>query len=178
MKKNKEWLKRSLNEIGNAPSTGNDNYDEGFYKAFLEIEKIVHQLEEPEQEKVVVPQFVADYIERSKNTLTSLSYALSKWGDEDEPKKFVDWFGIDDNEEVFARAWLDGYTVEKEKLYHVPLHDGTYLVSDDDKNLSKGTTYFMHQEDSGFLNRVHIFTEQEIKSIDERYWSFAEEVPD
>ncbi|MCI3027717.1 DUF1642 domain-containing protein [Desemzia sp. C1] len=129
------------------------------------------------KDKVVIPQFVADWIEENKKDNLNLGDTLNTHYEDD--REMHTWLYTDDsgnNDEKFARAWLDGYTVEKEKLYHVPLHDGTYLVSDDDKNLSKGTTYFMHQEDSGFLNRVHIFTEQEIKNIDERYWAFAEEV--
>ena len=34
-------------------------------------------------------------------------------------KKLDDWFYTDDNIEVFARAWLDGYEVVEEKRYLV-----------------------------------------------------------
>lgn len=34
---------------------------------------------------------------------------------------FSDWFYTDDNMELFARAWLDGYEVEKEKRYSVKI---------------------------------------------------------
>ena len=34
-------------------------------------------------------------------------------------KKLDYWFREDDNMELFARAWLDGYEVEEEKRYYV-----------------------------------------------------------
>ena len=74
------------------------------------------QLDEPQ--KVVVPQFVAQYIEWTKGEDFHLLGAMSR-GNFD--KTLEDWFYTDDNMELFARAWLDGYEVEKEKRYLVKL---------------------------------------------------------
>lgn len=70
------------------------------------------QLDEPQ--KVVVPQFVAEHIEWTKEEDFHLLGAMSR---ENFDKKLEDWFYTDDNMELFARAWLDGY--EKEKRYLV-----------------------------------------------------------
>jgi len=74
-----------------------------------------------EREKVTVPQFVADWIEYAKfedyHLLGAMdSIAISGRKDLDE------WFrGDDDNMDIFARAWLDGYEVKKEKRYLVKM---------------------------------------------------------
>lgn len=78
-------------------------------KSFIDL---IEQLDEPE--KVVVPQFVAEYIEWTKEEDFHLLGAMNR---ENFDKKLDDWFYTDDNIEVFARAWLDGY--EKEKRYLV-----------------------------------------------------------
>lgn len=71
-------------------------------------------------------------------------------------------------------AVLNGYVVE-EPLYLVRFPDGSYLVSEQERNHTHGNTFIMHRDDSGFLNHVYQFTEKEIKDLDERYWSFAVE---
>ena len=86
-----------------------------------EVLKDLRQLDEPQ--KPVVPQFVADWIEKCKNSLgfnlksamninTIMHYS-------DDFQKLMDWIKFDTNQETFARAWLDGYEVEKEKRYLV-----------------------------------------------------------
>lgn len=72
----------------------------------------LEQLDEPQ--KPVVPQFVAEHIEWTKEEDFHLLGAMSR---ENFDKKLEDWFYTDDNMELFARAWLDGY--EKEKRYLV-----------------------------------------------------------
>lgn len=73
-------------------------------------------LDEPEfeHEKVKIPQFVADWIEqckaKRKRLLTALLYT---------PEKVNSWVDNPDNQKLFARAYLDGYEVEKEKRYLV-----------------------------------------------------------
>ena len=79
-------------------------------KGLLEL---VKQLDEPE--KPVVPQFVAEHIEWTKEQDFHLLGAMSR---ESFDKTLEDWFYTDDNMEIFARAWLDGYEVE-EKRYLV-----------------------------------------------------------
>ena len=86
----------------------------------------LEQLDEPE--KPVVPQFVADWIEYLKKcsgTLYGSTAPYSYYGRaitddfEGDVKKALEW--IRNNSEVYARAWLDGYEVEKEKRYRVKM---------------------------------------------------------
>ena len=83
---------------------------------------LVRELDEPQ--KPVVPQFVAEWIEAcSKNLLgfnlksamninTIMHYS-------ENHNKLINWINLGTNQELFARAWLDGYEVEKEKRYLV-----------------------------------------------------------
>ena len=78
-------------------------------KSFLDQLK---KMDEPQ--KVTIPQFVADWIEQRKDEGWKLSQMFLQANLEE---KYGRW--IVDNQETFARAWLDGYTVEKEKRYYV-----------------------------------------------------------
>ncbi|HAP2817055.1 TPA: DUF1642 domain-containing protein, partial [Enterococcus faecalis] len=63
------------------------------------------QLDEPK--KVVVPKFVAEWIEYAKKKGDSLSASFKPWDLYGaEYGKVNSW--IKDNEETYARAWLEG----------------------------------------------------------------------
>lgn len=72
-----------------------------------------------EREKVTVPQFVADWIEECKNDDFHLFGAMEEISS--NQKKLDYWFREDDNMEILARAWLDGYEVDEEKRYLVKM---------------------------------------------------------
>lgn len=81
------------------------------------------QLNEIVTKKVTVPQYVADWIEYCKTNGIALGYALYCSGQASD-KKAYDWIVESlENQETFARAWIDGYTVEKEKRYLVKMKD-------------------------------------------------------
>ena len=75
-------------------------------------------LDEPE--KVKIPQFVAEYIEQKKDDDYHLLGAMIEIRSH-KNKEIDEWFYTDDNIELFARAWLDGYEVEKEPKYTVKI---------------------------------------------------------
>jgi len=78
--------------------------------------KLISELDEPQ--KVKIPQFVADVIEDVREDSSELEQAFQSawWYESDE---FTEWYKKKSNRDVFARAWLDGYEVEKEKRYRV-----------------------------------------------------------
>lgn len=78
-------------------------------KSFLDQLK---KMDEPQ--KVTIPQFVADWIEQRKDEGWKLSQMFLQANLEE---KYGRW--IIDNQETFARAWLDDYEVEEEKRYYV-----------------------------------------------------------
>lgn len=84
----------------------------------IDVNGIIKKIEQlDESKKVTVPQFVADWIEECKNDDFHLFGAMESISS--NQKKLDYWFREDDNMELFARAWLDGYEVEKEKQYYV-----------------------------------------------------------
>ena len=91
-------------------------YGSRYYIAMGDVFELVEQLDEPQ--RVTVPQIVADYIEYTKATDWDLQEAMDDVAYEDN-KDLRKWFN--DNIETFARAWLDGYTIEKEKRYLVKI---------------------------------------------------------
>lgn len=123
---------------------------------YIEIDMVIRLISElDEPQKVTIPQFVADWIEECKNDDFHLFGAME--GISLNRKKLDYWFREDDNMELFARAWLDGYEVE-EKRYTVKIKAvDQYLVSAKDENFlgfltSKLRTYFTRKEleDAGF----------------------------
>ena len=77
------------------------------------------------EEKVVIPEFVADWIFKAqlvdrfslRTAIKNVTIDLYS----EESKKVKEWLNNDRNQETFARAWLDGYTIEKEKRYRVKI---------------------------------------------------------
>ncbi|POQ49887.1 hypothetical protein CDR93_15350, partial [Listeria monocytogenes] len=129
---------------------------------------------EKEPELVVVPQLVGDFLENHSkedgHTLHDLLCDLITSRDSLDENVY-DWIMENNNEngELLARAWLDGYEVEKEPLYYVKLPYFGYVTNRMDYTLSQSKT------DAVML------TESKIKRMDERYWQFAvlvEEVED
>ena len=106
-----------IEKIGNLDKL----YGEKFYVALDDVLDLVKQLDEPG--KVQIPQSVADWIEYCKVRKITLAHALYH-SEEAKNKSVYRWLFEDedsDNQETFARAWLDGYEVEKEKRYVVKI---------------------------------------------------------
>lgn len=98
---------------------------------YSEVFDLLEQLDEPK--KVTVPKFVADWIEECKNDDFHLFGAME--GISLNQKKLDYWFREDDNMELFARAWLDGYEVEKKPKYTVKIKSvNQYLVRNTDED--------------------------------------------
>lgn len=155
-------------------------YDE----AIDDASAIVRQLDEPE--KPVVPQFVADWIEWCKRNKVSLLGGFSAIDElglaicNDKKVKSLDaskW--ATRNQETFAKAWLFGYEVEKEKLYTVELPnpnepDSGHIVLHKDEHNKVYIDW--HYEDDWKLLKSLKLTESEIKQDFDWAWPFAEEV--
>ena len=94
----------------------------------LSVLNILNQLNEPQ--KPIVPQFVADHLKKSKEVGRDLQDAMNS---STILEKVDLWLYTDNNMDVFARAWLDGYTVEKEKRHTVKF-----------KNIQRGTEYLKY----------------------------------
>lgn len=86
--------------------------------------------------KPVVPQYVADWIKKCKmfkSFAVSLSFALqpSVWEANSLSGECIEWLMDAENQETYARAWLDGYEIEKEARYTVRIKaTNQYLCND------------------------------------------------
>lgn len=80
------------------------------------------QLDEPQ--KVMIPRFIADWIVQAKEDGYNIAGAINE-----APRGAVaDWLELE-NVDIFAEAWINGYTIEKEKRYTVKIKAilGQYL---------------------------------------------------
>ena len=115
----KELTKKLMNRMQNF----------GYFPSFTNVKTFIREYEKlvkQEPQKPVVPQFVAAWIEYCKFTHVDLQYALIvddvyfyNYANQKDFSKLKEFLETDNNQETFARAWLDGYTVEKEKRYVV-----------------------------------------------------------
>lgn len=108
-----------------------------------EVLRDLKQLDEPQ--KVTIPQFVADYIEWTKEEDYHLLGAMDTIMTS-RKKNLYEWFYDDDNMELFARAWLDDYEVEKEKRYLVKFKATKHYFAKD----GNGRIYFSLKYESAF----------------------------
>lgn len=134
------------------------------YEAYQEIKQ---------HDKVVIPPFVAKFLEEQKDSKASLRYALDVH--HQDLTTLGDFFRKKQNQELFARAWLDGYTVEQ-KRYEIPLPhlktvDGTpqYLTH-------KGDRFFACLKTEGAKGYRQSWTEDELKLVPEEYRKYKVEV--
>ena len=146
----KVWLNEILNELGS--DYGTLKYKAGYEQGKLEGEWVGQQLKDADKirqeiNKPVVPQFVADWIERSKQENRNLRNALNNGGE-----KMRLWFLDRENYDLFGRAWLDGYDIEKEKRYLVNMKGAvsSYLNYD-----SVNEWWFLNKKHNGFTVRTH-----------------------
>lgn len=160
-------------EACKSPFTSEDDtiFNYGLDKAL----SIIKQLDEPE--KPVVPQFVADWLEVCKDNLAlSLASSMNNivMRTNNQPDKTIHWLAK--NSETFAKAWIYGYEVEKEKLYTVELPNpngdsNRYGLCKVDGRIIIGTFVFGLNKASNAK-----LTEAEIKQDFDWAWQFAEEV--
>lgn len=112
--------------------------------------KDLEQLDEPK--KVVVPHFVADWIEEARKSCKDVADLFDFGFTNEEVGK---WFMQERPFDLVARAWLDGYEVEKEKRYLVKVkgvcgnhetlncekHSNEWLFSSSEENRTYKTKF-------------------------------------
>ena len=123
--------------------------------------------------KPVVPPYIDTWIQGCKYNGFDLLEAMTM--PIDTPEKTGRW--ISDNPETFAKAWLYGYEIEKDKLYTVELPNpnaGGHVV------LCKTSDGIVSIAFAGMARwkggKNFQLTEAEIKKDFDWAWEFAEEV--
>ena len=122
---------------------------------YVPLDIVVNTIDKIGLKRVVVPKYIADKIEYCKyaeghGLFHAMGYCFGY-------KDSAEW--LEYNQETFARAWLDGYDIEKEKLYTAKLKlTDEYLAYDND-NVEY---YFTDKE------MASKFTEEEFKKM--KFW--------
>ena len=108
--------------------------------------ELIKLLDEPE--KVTVPQFVADLLEFARLNAWNLRDVFLDVGCDDPFGSDVfNWlYQKRNNIDVLARAWLDGYEVEKEPKYTVKIKATKHYFAKD----GNGRIYFSLKYESAF----------------------------
>ena len=102
------WLKAIMSEFKQdfSHAKWREGYEQGKLEGMVE------------REKVKVKKFVADVIEGAREQSPELEDALH-YACSNGSHEFTECYQKKSNRDLFARAWLDGYEVEKEKRYMV-----------------------------------------------------------
>ncbi len=128
------------------------SYDLGYNNGLRRAKSIIEKIE---PEKPVIPQFVAEWIEKNKKRFPSLYNVYRCIGFNNI--NVDNW--ISKNPDKFAHAWLDGYEVEKEKLYTAEFKlTGDFLLLD----VEQGEYQFCDCSYGNFTNK---FTEGHLKCL-------------
>lgn len=115
------WINEILNELGS-------EYGAFKYKAGYEQGKFDGAME---HEKVTIPQFVADWIEKNRGSLFGLNY-------DSVSSEIYDWVYEEEEEGNLKKLHLAcaiGYTVEKEPKYTVKFKATKQYLSNDEIGL-------------------------------------------
>ncbi|MDN6569187.1 MAG: DUF1642 domain-containing protein [Tetragenococcus halophilus] len=135
----------------------------GRKQAFSDVRGLLKTLDEPE--KPEIPKFVADWIEEVKQRGCGLADALNCFVSPIMPEKVKQWIQFDfaaigchhDNQELLAKAWLNGYTIEKEPVW-VVLKDAQYFHAfTGEYDESEGFEYVLAM----YEGHAHTFTDKQ-----------------
>lgn len=112
------------------------------------------QLDEPQ--KVMIPQSIADWIVQAKEDGYNIAGVINK-----APRGAVDdWLELE-NVDIFAEAWINGYTIEKEKRYTVKMNgmDKEFTMFKLDK--IRGSWYLGNDTEYSYTKTTHTRKELE-----------------
>ncbi|HEP1818448.1 TPA: DUF1642 domain-containing protein [Streptococcus suis] len=139
------------------------------------VTDIISQIHEPQ--KVVVSKFVATWIERCKQNNLDLDHAMRCTRVNNAETGVEEW--IYENQETFARAWLDGYEIEQEALYTVELPNPNKIGNEVNVLMMNGFRQVVLKKEYGNdwkKEKGFQLTEEEIKKDFEWAWQWAEPV--
>lgn len=163
------WLKAIMGEF--EQDFSHAKWREGYEQGKLEGAWVGNQLKDADKirselNKIQVPQCVADFIAEQKKLGHTLSYSI----DASMSDRVAEWYW--DNSDLFARAWLDGYIVEKEKKYEITLlnrNDGDLYLVNQNASLADKYGHFspvvlLFTKSTFFSEKCYKLTKKEVVS--------------
>lgn len=139
-------------------------YGEKYYVALEDVLDLVKQLDE--SQKVVVPQFVADWYEENKDSfeanLYRFVYNLTSIFDSAKMNEFERWFLTANTKpfQILINMHQFGYEVEKEKRYTVTVKGN---IKDNLLVYGKGVKRYFFTESYSFPNVIYSHTRKELE---------------
>lgn len=112
------WLKTIIDEFDKELSNAKwkEGYEQGKFEGSLE----------PKKDLPEIPSIVGYWIEYCKFTNVRFSDAITlneihfyNYANQSDLPRLKEFLSQENNQEIFIRAWLDGYTVEEEHKYNV-----------------------------------------------------------
>ena len=174
-------------ELFDKYSNLNDSYEKEVIRSSKLESQIIDLKSQLQQQALpVVPKCVGNGIAWDKQSDKSIAEVLKDIFTVNDKDLKEAGLWVKNNPEKYIIARNIGYTVEKPQLFEVKMP--IVYWDDDASQLTTGFDFLRIDKETdevdfvGFLSNtkkhtVH-FTEQEIKSIDERYWQFAVPVED
>lgn len=157
-----EYVKILQNwEDGKIQATEDNGYGYGYFDALQQAITLAEKLDEPE--KIIIPQFVDDWIEKYKqyglqDKLSTVYWIIQIIGKDDE---HFEWLSDEDNQTLFLNAIANGYEVEKDPKYKVR------IKGFDGLDCTKYVNY--HIPDNQFLLSDRIQTKKSKTSFTKRW---------
>ncbi|MCV3324955.1 DUF1642 domain-containing protein [Pediococcus pentosaceus] len=150
----------------NAVNAKHDDYYDGYFDGLKKAIKLTKELDEPK--KVVIPQFVADWIAEAKsyyiNDVDSLGIVYWICNHCTDTESNYEWLKNIDNQKLLLNAIANGYEVEKESKYYVKIKcfvssDNTLYVN---RNNARGDFFLEGKKQTPSFNTT--FTKSYLKS--------------
>lgn len=128
------------------------------WAVYVYIEELIKSLDEPQPVKV--PQFVAEKIEYFKKTGDwDLFQAMDSLFGRRETRE---WLEYKNNQETFARAWLDDYEVEEEKRYVVKVKGN---IKENMLVYGEFLERYFFAKNSNLYNVIYFHTRKELEEV-------------
>ncbi|MDU2138649.1 MAG: DUF1642 domain-containing protein [Streptococcus mitis] len=174
------WLKAIMSEF--EQDFSHAKWREGYEQGKFDGAWVGNQLKDADKvrcelNKAKIPQFVADWIKYCKNTGVNLYNALEmgdlyfyNYANQKDDLKLKEFFETDTNQDLFARAWLDGYEVEEEKKYKITLlnrNDGDLYLVNQNPNLADKYGHFspvvlLFTKSTNFSEKCYKLTKKDV----------------
>lgn len=176
----KRSMQLALDHI-QATKHNDGEYERGMRNAFADcvrwIDELYSETDEPKKVVVPLPCKVVDVIEKLESEDAGIAEIYERFDEMDfyENEDVYTWFMQAGNPDILMKALVNGYEVEKEQLYRIPLpnlitsYGEQQFLSFDENN----SNYFASRK------RNHLkqtFTLSEIEDMPEEYKKFAVKV--